>query len=220
MAVMNPHELLQRVIFQNDDIIVLNKPAGIPVHAGRGGGINLQQFFGILRFDKPINPNLAHRLDKDTSGCLILGRTKEIMPKLGKMFEHGRIEKTYMAVLDGIPQFSAGIISQPIGKKTDELHEWQMRVREDGQEAITHYKVIKTANGKTLIELKPKTGRTHQLRVHMAHLGCPIMGDKIYGNGTDGSRLMLHASALTIPLHDNIVNVKAELPIELIKVVE
>lgn len=209
---MQLHELQSRIIFQNDDIIVLDKPAGIPVHAGRGGGINLQQFFGLLRFEKTINPQLAHRLDKDTSGCLLLGRTKEIMPKLGKMFTHGRIDKTYMAVLDGTPQFNAGIISQPIGKKTDDPHEWQMRVRDDGQAAITHYKVIKTANGKTLIELKPKTGRTHQLRVHMAHLGCPIIGDKIYGNGVEGSRLMLHAYDLKIPLHNNEVTVTAQLP--------
>jgi tRNA pseudouridine32 synthase/23S rRNA pseudouridine746 synthase len=205
---MHPHQILECVIYKDENIIVLNKPSGIPVHYGKGGGVNLEQFFGLLRFDFPERPRLAHRLDKDTSGCLILGRTKEIMPKLGKMFENGRVKKTYIAKIEGQPKLSSGIISLPLGKKTNDPRNWHMEVRDDGDEAITHYKMLESG----LIELKPQTGRTHQLRVHMKAIGCPIVGDKIYGSGVEGSQLMLHAAALEIPFHNNILNVEAPLP--------
>jgi tRNA pseudouridine32 synthase/23S rRNA pseudouridine746 synthase len=206
---VQPHEIIERVLFKNDDIIVLNKPAGLPVHYGKGGGVNLEQFFGLLRFELPNNPLLAHRLDKDTSGCLVLGRHKDALAKLGKMFENRRVTKTYIAKIDGELE-GQGIINAPLGKKLNDPRNWHMQVRPDGQEAITEYKMI----GKNLVELMPKTGRTHQLRVHMAHLGTPIIGDKIYGSGTDGSRLMLHAASITLPFHDNIITVTAPLPSE------
>ncbi len=205
---MQAHQILERVIYKDENIIVLNKPSGIPVHYGKGGGINLEQFFGLLRFESSERPKLAHRLDKDTSGCLILGRHAKVMPQLGRMFENGRIKKTYVAKLEGRPPHNAGIISLPLGKKSDDPRNWHMEVRDDGQEAITHYKMLEG----NLIELKPQTGRTHQLRVHMQALGCPIAGDKIYGSGIEGSQLMLHAAELEIPFHNNTLTVKAPLP--------
>ena len=204
---MFAHQILNRVLFKNDDIIVLNKPAGLPVHYGKGGGVNLEQFFGLLRFEMPTNPLLAHRLDKDTSGCLVLGRHKNALAKLGKMFETRKVTKTYVAAVEGGLK-GHGTINAPLGKKQNDPCNWHMQVRADGMEAITQYRVI----GKNLVELMPKTGRTHQLRVHMAHLGTPIIGDKIYGSGKEGDRLMLHAAGIVLPFHNNIITVSAPLP--------
>lgn len=187
----------------NDDIIVINKPAGLPVHAGPGGGITLDDYIADFQFDKKIPPALGHRLDRDTSGCLILGRSKQALRTLGKMFEHKRIQKTYWAIVEGTPPEKQMRIDMPLAKITAQKHRWHMKVDPSGQTAITELRVLHSHNGLCLLELKPKTGRTHQLRVHCQALGCPILGDKLYGNGTDTSALMLHARGLRIPYTQN-----------------
>lgn len=197
---MTPDELLSRLLYRDALMLVIDKPAGIPVHKGTGGGDNLEQHFEALRFGLPRTPSLAHRLDRDTSGCLVLGRHRQALARLAKLFEHNKIEKTYWAVVEGVPPDKEGVIDLPLAKQSKDTSRWHMKVEEGGMNAVTHYKVTGQGEGLSWLELSPKTGRTHQLRVHCAASGFPIIGDKIYG-ATHPSGLMLHARAITIPLY-------------------
>jgi len=209
---MMPHEILDKVIYRDAMMLVVDKPSGIPVHKGKGGGINLEQFFPLLRYGLPRNPALAHRLDKDTSGCLILGRHRKALAKLADLFKRGDIKKTYWAIVEGQPPQDEGVIDLPIGQKDENEKNWHMMVREDGQKAVTEYKVLKKMDGFTWLELRPLTGRTHQLRVHCQAIGCPIKGDKIYGNGDRFGVMYLHARSITIPFYKNKDAIIAEAP--------
>ena len=180
-------------------MLIIDKPAGIPVHAGPRGGPNLEAGFGALRFGLPRPPALAHRLDRDTSGCLVLGRHPKALRRLGRLFAEGKIEKTYWAVVAGIPNEPDGLIDAPLKKETRRTG-WRMEIDPAGQRAVTAYKVLGTAEGRAWLELKPRTGRTHQIRVHCAALGCPVVGDTTYG-GPAGVPLQLHARAISIPLY-------------------
>ena len=197
---MTPDDLLARLLYRDALMLVIDKPAGIPVHKGIGGGETLEQYFDSLRFGLPRTPALAHRLDRDTSGCLVLGRHRQALHRLGKHFENNRIKKTYWAIVRGAPPEAEGIINLPLAKQSEDTRRWHMKVAESGgQEAITHYKLMGQSEGMSWLELKPQTGRTHQLRVHCAAIGCPILGDKIYGDGE--GMLQLHARAVEIPLY-------------------
>jgi len=200
---MNSDELLARLLYRDALMLVIDKPAGIPVHKGTGGGENLEQHFEALRFGLPRTPALAHRLDRGTSGCLVLGRHRQALHRLGKMFASNRIKKTYWAVVAGTPPQDEGTIDLPLAKQSESSKRWWMKVEEGGQQAITHYKVMGRAEGITWLEMEPKTGRTHQLRVHAAAISCPIIGDTIYGTQVtdDGPMLQLHARAIEIPLY-------------------
>ena len=200
---MMPHEILEKVIYRDACMLVLNKPPGIAVHKGKGGGINMEQFFPLLRYGLPRVPALAHRLDKDTSGCLILGRHRQALADLGKMFQNNKVKKTYWAIVEGKPPQDEGVIDLAIGPKHDDDRNWHQMVRPDGLPAITEYKVLEVKGDQSWLELKPQTGRTHQLRVHMKALGCPIVGDKFYGYGREGDALHLHAQAVEIPFYKN-----------------
>lgn len=201
---MTPDEIQARILFRDGLMIVLDKPAGLAVHAGPGRGDNLERYFDALRFGLPQPPALAHRLDRDTSGCLILGRHRKALAKLGRLFSSGRVEKVYWAVTEGRPQKDSGYIDAPLMKKNQPTG-WHMKVsaaQEPGsQAAVTHYTVRGSDGSRAWIEFKPRTGRTHQIRVHSAHLGCPIVGDPVYGKA-DGP-LLLHARSLVIPLYPN-----------------
>ena len=196
-----PEQLLARVLYRDGLILVLDKPAGLPVHAGPGGGPNLEALFDALRFGLPKPPALAHRLDRDTSGCLVLGRHRKALAKLGRLFSSGDVEKTYWAVVDGAPPHSEGRIELALRKLTRKTG-WRMVVDPEGQAAVTDYRVLGQAGGKTWLECSPKTGRTHQIRVHCAALGCPVSGDPVYGPTDVVPRgpMMLHARAITLPL--------------------
>ena len=180
-------------------MLVIDKPAGIPVHSGPGGGPHLEHWFPLLRFGLPRPPALAHRLDRDTSGCLVLGRHPKALRRLGALFAEGRIEKVYWAVVAGSPGEPAGVIDAPLLKQTRRIG-WRMEIDPAGQRAATEYRVLGTGDGRSWLELRPKTGRTHQIRVHCAALGCPVVGDPTYG-GPSGERLQLHARAIAIPLY-------------------
>lgn len=202
-------DILSRVLYRDDLIIVLNKPQGIPVHPGpRRAGPSLEDHFGELAFDYHHPPNLAHRLDRDTSGCLILGRNKKALKKLGRLFEQGRIEKTYWAVVHGGPKEESGTVDGWL-KKVKTPKGWYMKVcgeEEGAQTAITAWKVVERGAGTSFLELSPKTGRTHQIRIHCQSLGCPIVGDWVYGpeaGADDLPLLRLHARAIEIPLYDD-----------------
>jgi RluA family pseudouridine synthase len=207
-VVLSPEDIQSRVLFRDGLIIVLNKPAGIPVHAGFGGGATLEDTFGHLKFGLPRSPALAHRLDRDTSGCLVLGRHRKALQKLSKLFAASRVNKTYWAVVNGAPKKDQGRIELPL-KKIGSGPGWKMKGDRSGQDAVTDYKVLgktKTPVGILFwMELTPHTGRTHQLRVHCAALGCPIVGDRVYGDRQDSTdeSLMLHARAISLPLYPN-----------------
>jgi len=195
----DPLGLVARVLYRDDDLIVLDKPAGIPVHAGPKGGIVLMDGLDALRFGAERRPELAHRLDKDTSGCLVLGRTGPSLAAIGKLFAAGRIAKTYWAVVRGLPEADAGRIDAPLAKR-DQNRGWWMMVDPKGSPAVTEWRVLGRGPGLAWLELRPLTGRTHQLRAHTAHVGLPILGDPIYGRSpANGPRLHLHARAVTIP---------------------
>ncbi|MGY4304708.1 tRNA pseudouridine32 synthase/23S rRNA pseudouridine746 synthase [Bradyrhizobium sp. USDA 4369] len=272
-------EMLARVLHRDGLMLVIDKPAGIPVHKGPKGGPNLEASFDALRFGLPRPPVLAHRLDKETSGCLVLGRHRKATASLGLLFKHGKISKTYWAVVEGGPDADEGVIELPLGKLNAERGWWQ-KPDPQGQPAVTKWRVLgrshlaassssssplicgtnspplcgegsgvgvaaKTArvdpppqpsptrgegsqlpsgesvhatNGPRLtwLAMEPITGRTHQLRVHAASQGWPIVGDNIYGNGPrfGEPRLHLHAREISIPLSRNKppVNVVAPAP--------
>ncbi len=192
--------LVDRVLFRDSSMLVIDKPAGIPVHAGPGGGPNLEQYFAPLTFGLPRLPALAHRLDRDTSGCLILGRHRKSLARLGRLFSAGKIEKTYWAIVEGAPPETRGRIDVPL-QKVNRRDGWRMFADPSGQQSVTDYTVMGHQGGLTWVEFHPRTGRTHQIRVHAAAIGCPIVGDMIYGRPSPGQPLHLHARAVTIPLH-------------------
>lgn len=215
MPVMTPEELSQRLLYRDALMLVIDKPAGIPVHAGPKGGVHLEQLLDGLRFGLPRAPALAHRLDKDTSGCLVLGRHRQATARLGALFAGGHIEKTYWAVVVGGPEQDEGLIEAPLARRSHDKRSWWMKVDAGGQPALTQWRVMGRGGGLCLLELNPRTGRTHQLRVHLAHLGCPIVGDGVYGGdrarGVD-RRLHLHARAIVIPYHAGKPPIKVEAP--------
>jgi len=204
MAELTADEMLARVLYRDGLMLVIDKPAGLPVHRGPKGGANLEASFDALRFGLPRPPVLAHRLDRDTSGCLVLGRHRKATASLGLLFKHGRISKTYWAVVEGGPAEDSGMIDLPLGRLNAERGWWQ-KVDADGQKAVTNWTVLGRGDGLTWLALEPVTGRTHQLRVHSAAMGWPIVGDNIYGSGPRFGEptLHLHAREIVVPLSRN-----------------
>jgi tRNA pseudouridine32 synthase/23S rRNA pseudouridine746 synthase len=189
-----------RVLYRDGLILVIDKPAGIAVHPGPGPGPDLESRFDQLRFGLPHPPALAHRLDRDTSGCLVLGRHPKALRRLGALFASGKVEKVYWAVVQGRPRDDEGRIETGLKKLTRGTG-WRMVVDPAGQRAVTNYRLIGSADGRAWLALQPRTGRTHQLRVHCAALGCPVVGDPVYGNGTTGELLQLYARSVKLPLY-------------------
>ena len=212
---MSPEDLLARLLYRDALVLVIDKPAGIPVHAGPKGGEHLELYLDALRFGLPSVPALAHRLDKDTSGCLALGRHRKATARLGALFASGEVKKSYLAVVVGGPPSPEGVVDAPLAKRSHDRRSWWMKVADDGLPSLTRWRVLGAGGGVTVVELEPETGRTHQLRVHMAHLGCPIVGDGVYGGdrarGVD-RRLHLHARALRLPLYPGKAPIKVEAP--------
>jgi len=200
---MSPEELERRLLYRDALMLIIDKPPGLPVHKGPKGGASVEDLAEGLRFGLPQRPELAHRLDKDTSGCLVLGRHRKALRRLGRLFAEGRVGKTYWAVVQGEPPEERGRIELPLGKRSKERG-WWMKVDPDGLPSVTDYRVLGKARDVSFLELRPLTGRTHQLRVHLAAIGCPILGDAIYGDPaarTGGPPLHLHARSITVPLY-------------------
>lgn len=203
------------VVYQDDNVIVINKPVSVLTHSK--GALNDE--FTVAEFFRPLTtyhadtnrPGIVHRLDRDTSGLLIGARNDETASLLGRQFSDRKVKKTYYAVVEGSPKQPEALIDLPIGRNPKEPSSF--RVDPSGKPAQTYYKVIGHKNGRSLVELRPTTGRTHQLRVHMAHIGTPIIGDRVYGKSAD--RLYLHAAQLeiTIPTSDRRI-FTADLPDE------
>ena len=212
-SLLSDEAMAARLLYRDGLMLVLDKPQGIAVHRGGGGGPSLETFFGGLRFGLPRDPALAHRLDRDTSGCLVLGRHHKALEKLGLLFKQGKISKTYWAVVDGVPEADEGLIDLPLGR-LDASRGWWMKVDPLGQASRTRYTVLGRAEGRAFLALEPLTGRTHQLRVHCAALGWPILGDPIYGTGTlSAPSLHLHARSISVPLYKNKDAIAVEAPV-------
>jgi RluA family pseudouridine synthase len=213
---MTPEQIRERVLFRDGQVLILDKPAGLAVHAGSNGGESLRDYRADLRFGIAPLPEPAHRLDRDTSGCLVLGRVPKAITRLGRLFSSGQVRKTYWAVVVGAPPDASGTIDYPLAKKNRRAG-WRMEVDAKGQPSVTGYRVIGSGDGLAWLALEPKTGRTHQLRVHLAALGCPILGDPVYG--ADASRpadfpLHLHAREIRIPYYPRreLLKAVAEVP--------
>ena len=286
---VTPEEIIARLLYRDGLMLVLDKPAGFAVHKGPKGGESLEDYFGALRFGLPRAPALAHRLDRDTSGCLVLGRHRKALAELGRLFKAGRVGKTYWALVEGGPADDEGRIDLPLGRM-DATRGWWMKHDPQGQPAVTTWKVMgrmqlpsgssaqavgtdlaassspppcgeglgvgvavggssslnnnyplptpppqggegaDRASGKdvgqpatndgathhlTWLALEPLTGRTHQLRVHCAAMGWPILGDSVYGSAprTGGPGLHLHAREIVVPLYKNRAPIQVTAPV-------
>jgi tRNA pseudouridine32 synthase / 23S rRNA pseudouridine746 synthase len=237
---MTAEEIVARVLYRDALMLVIDKPAGVAVHKGPKGGESLEDYFGALRFGLPRAPALAHRLDRDTSGCLVLGRHRKALAGLGHLFKTGRIGKTYWAVVAGGPNEEEGRIELPLGRK-DATRGWWMKHDPAGQPAATTWTVLGRSAGATEPEsagaagveaeraggatsrphhvtwlaLEPLTGRTHQLRVHCAAMGWPILGDTVYGGAprVGGRGLHLHAREVVVSLYKNRAAIRVSAPV-------
>jgi len=205
---MTPEEMVSRVLYRDGLMLVIDKPAGMAVHRGPKGGESLEDYFDALRYGLPRAPALAHRLDRDTSGCLVLGRHRKALAELGRLFKAGRVRKTYWAVVEGGPDADEGRIELALGR-LDPARGWWMKPDARGQPAVTTWRVLgrggDASQRLTWLALEPLTGRTHQLRVHCAETGWPIVGDAIYGTAprSGGPPLHLHAREVVVPLYKN-----------------
>ena len=169
------------VIYKNDELIALNKPPGLAVQGGSKTTRHIDGMLDALQFECDERPRLVHRLDRDTSGVLVVARSAKAAGKLGRVFQGHEIEKTYWCLVIGHPEHAAGTISAALAKTGPEGQEKMHWDEEKGKKAITDYRVVSTAGGKiSWLELMPHTGRTHQLRAHCALMKTPILGDKKY----------------------------------------
>ena len=199
------------MLFADARVIVLDKPAGLSVHAGTKPQDHLEMFLGPLGLPWAGPPRLAHRLDKDTSGCIALARTAEVAALLGRAFRARLVRKTYLAVVGGRPGRIGGTVDAPL-RKLKAPGGSRVVADPGGWPAVTRWTVLAAGDGVSVVRLAPETGRMHQLRAHMAHLGHPILGDPLYGpDRTPAVPLHLHAQRLVLPAPDDI-DVVAPLP--------
>lgn len=190
-------EIPINIIFEDETLLVLNKPAGLVVHPGAGNregtlanGL-LHHCGGLEIVGGEGRPGIVHRLDKETSGCIVVAKTEATHQSLSAQFAAREVQKSYLALTDGIPRMPHGKIDAAIGRHP--VHRQKMAVVDRGREALTHYRVLAHGEGKALVECRPKTGRTHQIRVHLKHLGHPVTGDPQYGRRGTAERHFLHA---------------------------
>jgi 23S rRNA pseudouridine1911/1915/1917 synthase len=187
-------------LLTTDGFVAVDKPAGMVMHPGAGTDSGTLAHRLVAHFPElagvghPRRPGIVHRLDKDTSGVLVIARTPTMYSHLAKSFEHRKMRKRYLVIARGTPDPPRGRIDAPIGRHP--VHRTRMAVARRGRPAVTDYRVLDHAGGVALVEARPTTGRTHQIRVHMAAIGHPILGDATYGGPAQDTRVMLHAWTL------------------------
>ena len=210
-AVPEPEDIPVDVVYEDDDIVVVNKRPGMVVHPAPGHFTGtlvnalLHHCPALSGIGGAARPGIVHRLDQDTSGLVIVAKTQAAMDALAKAFsDHKSVQKTYLAVCRGRPRLDAGCIETLIGRHPVDRKRMAI-VERNGKRAVTHWKVLDVQNGLSVIECRIETGRTHQIRVHMASLGCPVAGDAVYGKPSLDRRLdppparqLLHAWKLSL----------------------
>ena len=190
--------LADLILYIDAEAIVIDKPAGLPVDAPRRGGDSIVSRLDELRSGFKRTPTPMHRLDQDTSGCLLLARTPKARARFQQAFETRQVEKYYLAVVGSDVAAGEGVIDVPLAKVSSEEAGWRMVADPAGQTAVTHWRRIAVRDGSALIEFRPLTGRTHQIRAHAREaFGSGIVGDRVYG--LPGGPMLLHASRLVVP---------------------
>lgn len=196
MALLTDH-----VLFIDGEALILDKPAGLPVDAPRDGSIALENHLASLTFGFQRWPLPVHRLDRDTSGCLLLARNPKAHKRFAAAFEAGEVKKIYVAAVVGVPDATEGVIDMPLAKTSSAAKGWRMKGDTQGKRSVTRWRLVASREGRSLIACFPETGRTHQIRVHLADgLGLGIIGDPVYGAPPiDDGGMLLHARGLSLP---------------------
>ncbi|PIS02030.1 MAG: RluA family pseudouridine synthase [Chlamydiae bacterium CG10_big_fil_rev_8_21_14_0_10_42_34] len=219
-ASIEPEDIPLEVLYEDEHILAVNKPAGMVVHPAPGhwSGTFVNALLGhcqdIAPNDDPLRPGIVHRLDKETTGVLIAAKTRIAHQKLIEMFSKRKMEKLYLAICQGRP--ANATINMPIGRHP--VHRKEMAVIPDGREAITEIQVAAFNDKVSLVLCKPKTGRTHQIRVHLKHAGSPVVGDSVYGKKDLHPRQLLHAYRLCFdhPITGSPIRLVAPIPHDMI----
>jgi tRNA pseudouridine32 synthase/23S rRNA pseudouridine746 synthase len=184
--------------FEDGEALVIDKPGGLPIERPRKGGPSLEDHLDALKLGFQRAPVPVHRLDTDTSGCLLLARNPKALVRFARAFEERKVAKRYLGVLAGEIADESGTIELALSKISSAEKGWRMIPARKGKPSVTHWRSLAVVGGRTLVEFRPETGRTHQLRVHSASgLGVPLVGDPVYGDGK-GKRTLLHAAGITV----------------------
>jgi 23S rRNA pseudouridine1911/1915/1917 synthase len=222
-----PEAVPLRIVYEDDDLLLVDKPSGMPVHPAPGHNANTL-VNALLSYAPQLSsvgaegrPGIVHRLDKDTSGLIIVAKTDGAHASLSRQLKQRQVEKTYVALVEGVLEQREGVIDAPLGRHPSQRK--RQAVVAGGREARTRYRVLREIDGRTLIEAYPETGRTHQIRVHLASIGHPVTGDRIYGRGRAAPSLrrqFLHAARLAFshPSTGERIELSAELPEDLLAV--
>jgi 23S rRNA pseudouridine1911/1915/1917 synthase len=216
-----PESIPLGILYEDEHVAVVDKPAGMVVHPafGHTSGTLVNAVLAcwpeIARFSTPDRAGIVHRLDKETSGVILIAKSAEAAENLRAQFKARTVEKRYVALVEGLPQTPEGLIDAPIGRDPDQRK--RMAVVRDGREAVTEYHVLENYAYHSLLAVFPKTGRTHQIRVHLAFIGCPVVGDTVYGPRKQRIKMkrhFLHAAAITflLPGGGNKLTVESPLP--------
>jgi tRNA pseudouridine32 synthase/23S rRNA pseudouridine746 synthase len=188
------------ILFEDGEALIIDKPAGLPLDPPRGGGPSLADRLDGLKLGFQRSPVPVHRLDTDTSGCLLLARNPRALKRFHAAFEAREVEKIYLGVVAGVVEAQAGTVELALSKISSVESGWRMIPARKGKPSLTHWRKLAQHDGLTLVEFRPETGRTHQIRVHAAcGLGMPLLGDPVYGIARKGMRTMLHARSLRVP---------------------
>jgi len=187
------------ILYEDGEALVIDKPGGLPMDRPRKGGDSLENHLDELRLGFQRAPAPVHRLDTDTSGCLLLARNPKALKRFAAAFEARQVAKRYLGILAGVPELKEGTVELALSKISSAEKGWRMIPARKGKPALTEWRVIAEAGGRALVEFRPVTGRTHQLRVHAASgIGIPLLGDPVYGDGKGAWRTMLHAVGLEV----------------------
>lgn len=219
---IKPEDIPIEIIYEDNDIIVVNKPKGLVVHPANGNpdGTLVNAIMNICKdslsgIGGALRPGIVHRLDKDTSGLLIIAKNDKAHINLSNQIKNREIIKKYIALVKGVVKENKATIDMPIGRSNSDRK--KMAVRKDGKNAVTHFEVLKRYKDYTLLDIKIDTGRTHQIRVHLANIGYPVVGDMVYSNGKNPFGVigqMLHAKSLEFkhPITGKILKLEAPIP--------
>lgn len=187
------------ILYEDGEALVIDKPAGLPVERPRAGGLSLENHLERLKLGFQRAPDPVHRLDTDTSGCLLLARNAKALKRFNAAFEGRQVEKVYLGIVAGPVAGEEGTIDLALSKISSAEKGWRMIAAKKGKPSLTHWRKLAARGSLTLVEFRPETGRTHQIRIHaLAGLGHALLGDPVYGDGKGAPRTMLHALALTV----------------------